>query len=203
MPSLCAAVQAAVCTESRGQPRLESRWLDQPSEVWIAWSAAVGASAHTLHINTRARASPRANPGLPSHSSQVVGDSRPTPQTRERPPRRGVRRRDAASAAAWVFFVCHLEVNNDKMSIVRVPGGGAGLRAREGGGARGGGSAPPAAPTNPNPGVEGGTNKRWAIFPTPAPTPCSQPLDPAAWRTPAPNPVLATLPCPPRQFLAP
>jgi len=48
MPSLCAAVQAAVCTESRGQPRLESRWLDQPSEVWIAWSAAVGASAHTL-----------------------------------------------------------------------------------------------------------------------------------------------------------
>ena len=48
----------------------------------------------------------------------------------------GVRRRDAASAAAWVFLVCHLEVNNDKMSIVRVPGGGAGLRARGGGGAR-------------------------------------------------------------------
>ena len=203
MPSLCAAVQAAVCTESRGQPRLESRWLDQPSEVWIAWSAAVGARAHTLHINTLALVQARGpTPGcLPTRARWWVTRG---PRRRRRSARRvGSAEARRCECGGVGFLVCHLEVNNDKMSIVRVPGGGAGLRAREGGGARGGGSAPPAAPTNPNPGVEGGTNKRWAIFPTPAPTPCSQPLDPAAWRTPAPNPVLATLPCPPRQFLAP
>ena len=143
MPSLCAAVQAAVCTESRGQPRLESRWLDQPSEVWIARSAAVGASAYTLHINTLALVQARGpTPGcLPTRARWWATRG---PRRRRGSARRvgGVRRRDAASAAAWVFLVCHLEVNNDKMSIVRVPGGGAGLRARGGGGARAEGRPP-------------------------------------------------------------
>jgi hypothetical protein len=158
--------------------------------------------AHSSHQHFGPRASPRAKPGRPSHSSQVVGDSRPTPQTRERPPRRGVRRRDAASAAAWVSLVRHLEVNNDKMSIVRVPGGGAGLRARGGGGARaegrrhqqlrltltrvwregqtrGGRFSPP--PPNPVLATSGPTPRR-----TPArPTPCSQPLEPGGDSRPA------------------
>ena len=86
--------------------------------------------AHSSHQHFGPRASPRANPGLPSHSSQVWWVTR------------GPRRRRGSAAASGSaearrcecggvgFLVCHLEVNNDKMSIVRVPGGGAGLRAR-------------------------------------------------------------------------
>ena len=175
MPSLCAAVQAAVCTESRGQPRLESRWLDQPSEVWIAWSAAVGARAHTLHINTLALVQARGpTPGcLPTRARWWVTRG---PRRRRRSARRvGSAEARRCECGGVGFLVCHLEVNNDKMSIVRVPGGGAGLRAREGGGARGGGAAPPAAPTNP-------LTRMWRKGQTGG----------GRFSPPPPNPVLAT-----------